>query len=301
MTAEVRSQVGIRIRGVRIPLTRDQAMLLLMALNEAFLGLDTYLAHRISGTIRPREWIPILFGPTAALILLIAGAIALRRRALASLLATLTFLASLVVGLLGAYFHWVRAILPYAPPGYRVSLSLFVWAPPILGPLAFALVGILGISAAWVEDPPDSGTLILPGGRRLQLPYSKTRAYFYTVGMGVLIALISSVLDHARVRFADPWLWVPVAVGTFGAVVAVGMGMLEDPSPADRWTYVGAMVLLILTGLVGSVLHVRANLAARGGSFVVEQFIRGAPFLAPLLFANVGLLGLIALMDPREG
>jgi len=33
---------------------------------------------------------------------------------------------------------------------------------------------------------------------------------------------------------------------------------------------------------------------------VGERFLRGAPFLAPMLFANMGTLGLIALLDPRE-
>jgi hypothetical protein len=33
---------------------------------------------------------------------------------------------------------------------------------------------------------------------------------------------------------------------------------------------------------------------------MAELFIRGAPFLAPLLFANMGALGLIALLDPRS-
>jgi len=49
----------------RLPLTRDQCMLLMAAVNEIFLGIDTYLAHLISGTIRPNEWIPVIFGLTA--------------------------------------------------------------------------------------------------------------------------------------------------------------------------------------------------------------------------------------------
>jgi hypothetical protein len=36
------------------------------------------------------------------------------------------------------------------------------------------------------------------------------------------------------------------------------------------------------------------------GAFVVERFIRGAPFLAPLLFANMGSLGLFVLLGPDE-
>ncbi|MHC1781651.1 MAG: hypothetical protein AB9891_02615 [Anaerolineaceae bacterium] len=51
------------IRRVRIPVTRDQAVLLLIAVNNLFLGFETYLAHSISGSIKLEEWIPIFYGP----------------------------------------------------------------------------------------------------------------------------------------------------------------------------------------------------------------------------------------------
>jgi len=133
-------------RALRLPLSRDQLMLLMAAVNEVFLGVDIYLAHSISGTITAREWIPIVFGPCAGIVLLLAGLIALRRRPAATILATTVFVLSIGVGLLGAYYHFVRAILPNAPVGERVSIDLLVWAPPLLGPLTFALVGVLGAS-----------------------------------------------------------------------------------------------------------------------------------------------------------
>lgn len=283
----------------RLPLSRDQLMLLMAATNELFLGLDIYLAHNISGTITANEWIPIIFGPIAGGLLLLAGLLALRQRPLATLIANLVFLSSIAVGLTGAYFHVVRAILPTAPAGQQVSINLLVWAPPILAPLTFALVGLVGISAAWVEDPPDSGALVLFRQQRLRLPYSKTRAYFFMVGMGTLATVISSVLDHARVNFENPWLWAPTAAGIFGTVVAVALGAIDQPTRGDLVTYTGAMLLLIAVGVAGLALHVGANLTAEG-TIVGERFLRGAPFLAPLLFANMGALGLISLLDPTE-
>ena len=274
-------------------------MLLMAAVNEIFLGVDIYLAHSISGTITPREWIPIVFGPIAGVLLLVAGLIALKQRPLATVIANGVFVASIVVGLLGAYFHVVRAILPTAPAGERVSVDLLVWAPPILGPLTFSLVGWLGISAAWIEEPADSGTLRLLAGAHLRLPYSKTRAYFFIVGLGTLATVISSVLDHARTGFVNPWLWVPTIAGVFGTTVAVTLAALDQPTRADLMTYTAAMLLLIGVGVVGALLHVRDDLTA-GGVFLTERFIRGAPMLAPLLFANMGTLGLITLLDPQE-
>jgi hypothetical protein len=287
------------VRKVRIPLSRDQLMLLLAAVNEFFLGLDIYLAHNISGTIVPNEWIPIIFGPTAGVLLLLAGLLAVRRRDLAVVIANTIFVASIVVGLLGAYFHVVRAILPTGPAGARVSLDLLVWAPPVLGPLTFSLVGLFGISAAWVEDPPDSGSLALFGDHKVHLPYSKTSAYLFMVSLGSLATVISAVLDHARTQFQNPWLWIPTVAGVFAVAAAAGLGAILKPSRAEIAVYSVGMLAMLLTGVIGLWLHIQENLTA-GGLIIEERFIRGAPFLAPLLFANMGTLGLIALLDPQE-
>lgn len=287
------------IRRLRIPLSRDQLMLLMAAINEIFLGVDIYLAHKVSGTIVPNEWIPIIFGPTAGVLLLFVGLIALRRRTMATVIANIVFIASVAIGLLGAYFHVIRAILPSGPAGQQVTVNLLVWAPPIVGPLVFSLVGLIGLSAAWIESPPDSGRLIFLGQRMLKLPYSKTRAYFFMVSMGTLATLLSSVLDHARTPFTNPWLWLPTAAGVFAVVVASMIAVYEVPNRGDLIVFIAAMVLLIIVGVVGLALHVGENLTALG--FVVrERFVRGAPFLAPLLYANMGALGLITLLDPSE-
>jgi hypothetical protein len=82
-------------------------------------------------------------------------------------------------------------------------------------------------------------------------------------------------------------------------VVAAAMGTLNHPRRTDALVYGAAMVLLILVGLVGAVLHVQENLTAQS-ILVPERFLRSAPLLAPLLFCNMGLLGLIALLDPHE-
>jgi len=282
-----------------LPVSRDQLMLLMAAVNLIFLSVDIYLAHNLNGTIRTREWIPIIFGLVAGILLLLAGLIAFRNRNLASILATVVLFCSIIVGLLGAYFHIVRAALPNAPLGQVISVDLLVWAPPVVGPLIFSLVGLWGVSAAWVEEPVDSGTLKLWGDRALRLPLSKTRAYLFMVSLGILATLISSVLDHGRANFDNPWLLPPIAVGIFGGVVAFGLGVLDRPRRGDVGVFFAAMVLLIVIGLVGFILHVQFDLTAMN-EIVPERFLRGAPFLAPMLFANMGLVGLISILDPTE-
>lgn len=286
------------VRRWRLPFTRDQLFLLMAAFNEYMLAVEIYLAHSISGTIRPDEWIPIVFGPIAGTLLALAGLANLRRRWLAVALAVPVYLASIAVGLVGAWFHVFRAVLPFAPAGDRINLGLLVWGPPVIAPLTFALVGVFGLSALWREVPPDSGTLVL-GRLRVHLPFSKTRAYFFWVSLGTLATLISSVMDHAHTDFSNPWLWVPTTAGVVGTVVPLLMGFIERPTKTDVWTYIAAMVMVLTVGMVGALLHAQSNLVVEG-AMVGERFIRGAPLLAPMLFGDIATFGLLVLLDSDE-
>jgi hypothetical protein len=44
---------------------------------------------------------------------------------------------------------------------------------------------------------------------------------------------------------------------------------------------------------------VQTDLAGQA-AFIPERFLRGAPIMAPMLFANMGMIGLIVLLDPKE-
>jgi len=54
------------------------------------------------------------------------------------------------------------------------------------------------------------------------------------------------------------------------------------------------MLMMIAVGDIGAVPHVLDDPTA-SGAILAERFIRGAPFLAPLQFANMGSLGLFVL------
>jgi len=293
------AQIVPRLRGWRSPVTRDQCLLLLAALNLLFLGIDIHLAHSISSSITPNEWIPILFGPLAGMVLLAAGLVAVRNRKLATVLANAVFLVSIAVGVLGAHFHLDRTILLRSGLFSLEAVSALIWAPPVIGPMFFVLVSILGISAAWVESPVDSGRLQLLGERSVQMPYSKTRAYMLITAIFILATLISSALDHARIRFDNAWVWLPVAAALFGLATCLFLGIVREPNAGDIMAHATAMLMLICVGFLGFVLHAESNLTA-SGQINVERFLRGSPFLAPLLFCNVGLMGLLVMMDPQE-
>jgi hypothetical protein len=286
------------IRRVKIPFSRDQFILLLAAFNLIVLGVDTFLAHDINGAIRGYEWIPILFAPAAGILLLAAGLIAQRKRMLANQIASLIFLACEISAVLGSYFHLYRGLLPNAPTGQAVTPLLLIYTPPLFSPATFALVGFLILSAAWEEAPVGSGILNLPAMRSLKMPYPKTQAYFLMTGLFILATVVSSVLDHARTNFANPWLWLPTAVGLFATFVCVALGAFTKATRGDLITFFITMILMILVGLIGAYFHLERNLTEQG-IFLDERFLRGAPMLAPLLFANMGLLGLIVLLDPQ--
>ncbi|MFH1572541.1 MAG: hypothetical protein ABIG68_01080, partial [Acidobacteriota bacterium] len=136
---------------VRLPITRDQAALLLAAANQVFLGIDIWLAHSINHHFTSGEMIPIVFGPTAGLALLVAGIVAIRWRPAAAAFANVVFLASGVVGVMGVIFHLERAGLPTGSLTARFTTKLLVWGPPFLGPMMFVLIALWGMSAAWEE------------------------------------------------------------------------------------------------------------------------------------------------------
>jgi hypothetical protein len=286
------------VRRIRFLFNRDQSMLLMAALNEIILGADTFLAHSVSGTIRNGEWIPIIFGPAAGILLVAAGLIALRRRILANLIASGVFIASILVGILGSYFHLQQILLTATSAGEQFTAQLIVYGPPVLGPLTFALVAVLGISAAWQEEPPDSGRLHLLGNLHLQMPLSKTRAYFFMVAVFLMVTLVSSVIDHARTNFENSWLWIPTIVGSFAVLVTAAMGFYPRLERGDLITFLAAMALLVVVGLAGTVLHIQHNLVGQG-TIVDERFIHGAPLLAPLLYTNMAVLGFIVLLAPE--
>jgi hypothetical protein len=50
---------------------------------------------------------------------------------------------------------------------------------------------------------------------------------------------------------------------------------------------------------MGLYFHVQADLTSQS-VIIPERFLRGAPFMSPLLYANMGLLGWLVLLDPLE-
>lgn len=296
------AQQKTRVPGIgqfAFKVSRNDLLLALVAFTEIGMGLETFLAHLISGNIKIGEWIPIIFGPIAGVILL--GAMYLRWRTdrgrVSSLVVIGVGLASITVGLVGTAFHWARAV-----PPTNVSLGALRWdwiiyAPPVAGPMAFAGVGLLAIIALLEDTRPETGKMTLPGFFTFDTPLSQTRQFFWLIAFGIYAATLSSLLDHGRTDFEQFWVWLPVGLGLFGAIVTTLMAVYEKHTEADYLIFFWVMLSQIALGVLGLGLHINADLPQGESGIVVERFIRGAPVMAPMLFAIMGVFGLIAMVD----
>jgi hypothetical protein len=56
---------------------------------------------------------------------------------------------------------------------------------------------------------------------------------------------------------------------------------------------------VLIVGLTTTIVVLVLALIA-GNTVVIERFLRGAPFLAPLLYTNMGILGLLVLLETSE-
>lgn len=293
-----------RIPGIgefHLPLSRNDLLLTLVALTEIGLGVETALAHLISGHIKPGEAVPVVFGPIAGILLLIALGLRIRARGAtlpSSLLVIATGMASVVVGIIGTAFHWARVLPPTNFENYGLQWDWIIYAPPVVGPLSFAGIGLLAIIALLEDTDPETGKLTLPGVITFNTPLPQTRQFFWLVAFGLYAATLSATLDHARTGFEDYFVWIPLILGVFGSVATTLMALYHKHSNADYFIYFWVMVLMVVTGVLGMGLHINADLPeGAAGGIQLERFIRGAPVMAPMLYAIMGSFGMLTVLD----
>lgn len=255
----------------RAPLRPRLAELFALA-NLAFLTVDILVAHAVTGFAHAAEWIPIAFSPLAAAALLPGVIRGRHHRGFARAAGYGVGAASILVGMAGVVFHLQDSF-------FRAqTLKSLVYAAPFVGPLAYAGVGLLLILNR-MEGP----------GSRAWGPW----VVFLALG-GFVGNLILAVLDHAQNGFFVWSEWISVAAAAF----AVGF-LLPALSWRGRLFYrlcLAVMVLEMLIGVLGLVLHGLADLRAPGDS-LRDRFLYGAPIFAPLLFPNLAILAAIGLWE----
>jgi hypothetical protein len=244
-------------------------------LNVGFLTFDIYLAHSVNQFRNQAEYIPLIFSATAPIFLIVALVARFRWLAVWKDLGYLVGWLSVLVGLTGVILHLQSHFF------YEHTLRSLTYSAPFAAPLAYTGLGFLLIMNRMV----DSETI-------------EWAQWVLLLTLGGFIGnFIFSLADHAGNGFFNPLEWVPVVAS------AIAVGFLAVPlimRVSRQYIDLCAALLLLEAGvgLWGFILHALGNL--RGPSVhAFDNFIYGAPPMAPLLFPNLMVLGIIALWQLR--
>lgn len=245
-------------------------------LNIGFLTFDIYLAHSVNQFRNHAEYIPLFFSATAPLILIVAMTQRKRHRMIWKILGHVVGWAAIVVGLTGVILHLQSSFF------YERTLRSLTYSAPFAAPLAYTGLGFLLVMNRMVDsESVEWAQWIL----------------LFTMG-GFIGNFVFSLADHAENGFFFKVEWVPVTAS------AIAIGFLCVPlivrvSRAFIDLTAAILVLEAGVGLWGFVLHTVGNL--EGPSIhAFDNFIYGAPPMAPLLFPNLMVLGIIGLWQLRN-
>ena len=244
--------------------------------NVGFLTFDIYLAHSVNQFRNRAEYIPLFFSASAPLVLIFALAVRSRWPDIWRDLGYLVGWIAVLVGLGGVILHLQSHFF------YERTIRSLTYSAPFAAPLAYTGLGLLIIMNRMVDpETVEWAQWVL----------------LLTLG-GFVGNFIFSLADHAGNGFFNRLEWVPVVASTFAVgVLAVPLVMRVSRKYIDLCAAV--LVLEAIVGLWGFVLHATANL--RGPSVhPFDNFIYGAPPMAPLLFPNLMVLGVIALWQLRS-
>jgi hypothetical protein len=243
--------------------------------NIAFLTFDIYLAHSVNQFRNRAEYIPLLFSATAPLLLIVALSQRRRRRIIWKILGYVVGWAAIVVGLTGVILHLESSFF------YERTIRSLTYSAPFAAPLAYAGLGFLLVMNRMVDSE--------------SIEWAQWILLF-TMG-GFIGNFVFSLADHAENGFFFHAEWVPVVA----SALAVGFLCVPLLTRVSRsFIDITALVLVLEAGigLWGFVLHTMGNL--EGPSIhAFDNFIYGAPPMAPLLFPNLMVLGIIGLWQLR--
>jgi hypothetical protein len=175
------------------------------------------------------------------------------------------------IGLAGVVLHLDSRFF------HERTLKSLVYAAPFAAPLAYTGLGLLLIMNRMVDaesaEWPRWVLLMALGGFAGNFVFSLT--------------------DHAQNGFYHKAEWLPVISSAF----AVGFLAAPFCTPVRRrflWLCGGVLLIQAAIGLVGFYYHTAANLRGLSSRWF-DNFVHGAPALAPLLFPNLVLLAAMGL------
>jgi hypothetical protein len=116
----------------------------------------------------------------------------------------------------------------------------------------------------------------------------------------VLFGAVGLVLELVlQEHYESAWQWAPLVV--LAATLVTGTLAWRSPGPRTLGAFRAVMVLCLIAGLAGFILHFKGNLEFAlerdpdlTGLALIWKCLRGAtPALAPGAMAQLGLLGLV--------
>ncbi|WP_432797712.1 hypothetical protein [Poriferisphaera sp. WC338] len=241
--------------------------------NLAFLTVDIYFAHSVNDFHEWTEWIPFYFSAVGSMLLLLVMIICKfdPTQGLSKVVGNIVGALSIIVGIVGMLLHLQSSLFA------EFTLQKLVYSAPFVAPLSYAGIGLLIIMNRTVKAD--------------DIEWSHWTV-FLALG-GFLGNFVLSVLDHAQNGFFLITEWIPV----IAAALAVGVlfpALWNKVSKAYLNFCIAIMLLQMGVGGLGFLLHFKADYNS-GSENIFEDFVFGAPIFAPLLFANLALLGMIGL------
>ncbi len=245
-------------------------------LNIGFLTFDIFLAHSVNRFREPAEYIPLFFSASAPVVLLVALYFRQRRPVVWKVLGQVVGWAAILVGLTGVILHLDSHFF------YERTIRSLTYSAPFAAPLAYTGLGFLLVMNRMVAYEAAEWALWV---------------LLMTLG-GFIGNFVFSLADHAANGFFFKLEWVPVGASAL-AVGFLAVPLLTRVSRVFIDACAAVLVLEAGVGLWGFFLHTSANL--QGPSIHgFENFVYGAPPMAPLLFPNLMVLGIIALWQLRN-
>ena len=124
------------------------------------------------------------------------------------------------------------------------------------------------------------------------------RALCGLTAIGAAVTGTEIWLEHDRASFGNRMMWLPVLATPLVSMAAAG-GVVSKRIAKTALPLASALV--VANSLQGQYLHLR-GIAQRPGGFKLARYNceMGPPTFAPLLFAMVGGMGLLAAVLRRE-
>lgn len=239
--------------------------------NFAGLVLDIFLAHSQNHFRRQSEYVPLIFSVVASVTLAVLMAVRRRFPAASRDVGHLLGWLAVVVGLAGVILHLDSQFF------YERTIKSLTYAAPFAAPLAYTGLGLL-----------------LVANRLVEAETREWAEWMLLLALGGFVGnFVFSLTDHAQNGFFNPIEWVPVATS------ALAIGFLIVPFLVRvNLSYLKLCALVLagqaVAGLAGFAFHA-ASALRQPGATLFEKILTGAPPMAPLLFPNLVVLGLIAI------